>query len=61
VADNSYHKSHSSELHHDGALLSMAHEWIARGSGQGLMAKVHEWLVWFRGQDVSDNGIKPVV
>jgi hypothetical protein len=61
VADNSYHKSHSSELHHDGALLSTDHEWIARGSGQGLMAKVHEWLVWFRGQDVRDNGIKPVV
>jgi hypothetical protein len=39
----------------------MAHEWIAMGSGQGLIAKVHEWLVWFWGQDVSDNGIKPVV
>jgi hypothetical protein len=34
VADNSHHKSHSSELHHDGALLSMAHEWIARGQAK---------------------------
>ena len=35
VADSSHHKSHSIELHHDGALLSVAHEWIAIGSGQG--------------------------
>ena len=61
VADDSHHKSHCIELHHDGEFLSAAREWIAIGLGQGLMAKVREWLVWFWGHDVSDNGIKPVV
>jgi hypothetical protein len=57
VADDSHHKSHCIELHHDGEFLSAAREWIAIGLGQGLMAKVREWLVWFWGHDVSDNGI----
>lgn len=61
AADGLQHKSHSIELHHEGALPSTAHEWIAMGSAQGVLAKVHEWLVWFRGHDVNDNGIKPVV
>jgi len=27
----------------------------------GLSSFAHDWLVWFRGHDVSDNGVKPVV
>lgn len=60
VVDEILGKSHGIELHHhDGELL--AHQWLEHGSGEGWMAKAYEWLVWFRGKDVSENGIKPVV
>jgi APA family basic amino acid/polyamine antiporter len=27
----------------------------------GIQSSLHNWLVWFRGHDVKDNGMKPVV
>ena len=58
--NGSHLKSHGIELHHDGVMPSMAaHEWMAMGSTQGLLSKIHEGLVWFSGYNVNDNGIKP--